>query len=234
MQINPTLPQRRSLRLKGYDYSQAGVYFVTICAQEKICLFGEIVNDEMLVNELGTIVAAEWEKSAEIRSEIELGPYVIMPNHFHGIILIVDPDWSPVPNLDATPPRRGDRRVARSEPVPAHGPQCDRGAEGDPLPPILPSPGDPPVAPTIGPRPRSVGALMAGYKSAVTKRINTVRNLPGTPVWQRNYYEHVIRGEDDYHRIIEYISTNPQRWLEDSLHPNKVTAITKSKRNTPS
>jgi putative transposase len=109
MQNNPTLPQRRSLRLKGYDYSQTGVYFVTLCAQEKKCLFGEIVNDEMRVNELGTIVAAEWEKSAEIRSEIELGPYVVMPNHLHGIILIVDTGTS----------RRGDRLVARSEPIAA-------------------------------------------------------------------------------------------------------------------
>ena len=235
MQINPTLPLRRSLRLKGYDYSQAGVYFVTLCAQEKICLFGEIVNDEMLGNELGTIVAAEWEKSAEIRSEIELGPYVIMPNHFHGIILIMDPDWSPVPNQSVlTPLRRGDRRVARSEPVPALGPQCDRGVAGNPLPPTHPGPGDQPVAPTRGPQPGSVGALMAGFKAAVTKRINTDRHQPGTPVWQRNYYEHVIRDEDDYHRIIEYISTNPQRWLEDSLHPSKVSAITKSKRNTSS
>jgi putative transposase len=234
MQNNPTLPQRRSLRLKGYDYSQTGVYFVTLCAQEKKCLFGEIVNDEMRVNELGTIVAAEWEKSAEIRSEIELGPYVVMPNHFHGIILIVDPDRSPIPNLDATPPRRGDRPVARSEPVPAQGPQIDRGVAGNPLPPSLPSPGDPPVAPTIGPPPRSVGALMAGFKSAVTKRINTIRKLPGTPVWQRNYYEHVIRDEDDYNRIIEYISANPQRWLEDSLHPDKVATTPKSKKHNPS
>ena len=235
MQINPTLPQRRSLRLKGYDYSQPGAYFVTLCVQEKKCLFGEIVNDEMRVNELGTIVAAEWEKSAEIRSEIKLGPYVIMPNHFHGIIFIVEADRSPIPNQSVlTPLRRGDRRVARSEPVPAPGPQCDRGVAGNPLPPILPSPGDQPVAPTMGPQPKSVGALMAGFKSAVAKRINAIRHQPGTPVWQRNYYEHVIRGEDDYHRIIEYISTNPQRWLEDSLHPDKVTVITKSNKHNPS
>jgi putative transposase len=76
--------------------------------------------------------------------------------------------------------------------------------------------------------------MVAGFKSAITKRINTIRRHPGTPVWQRNYYEHVIRDEDDYNRIIEYISTNPQRWLEDSLHPNKVTAITESNNNTPS
>ena len=86
----------------------------------------------------------------------------------------------------------------------------------------------------MGPQPKSVSAMVAGFKASVTKRINTVRHLPGTPLWQRNYYEHVIRGEDDYHRVIEYISTNPQRWLEDSLHPDKVTVITKSNKHNPS
>ena len=152
MQNNSTLPQRRSLRLKGYDYSQAGAYFVTICAHGKKCLFGEVVDGEMRVNELGTILVEEWGKSAEIRSEIELGPYVVMPNHFHGIILIVN----------ATTFRRGDRLVARSEPIATSVPQFDRGVAWNPLPPghqtpNHPSPGDQPVAPTRGPQPGSVG-----------------------------------------------------------------------------
>ena len=168
MQINPVLPQRRSLRLKGYDYSQTGVYFVTLCAYSKQCLFGEVADGEMRVNELGTILVEEWEKSAEIRSEIELGPCVLMPNHFHGIILIVDADTF----------RRGDRRVARSEPIVTSVPQFDRGVAWNPLPPSLPSPGDQPVAPTRGPQPGSVGAMVAGFKSAVTKRINTIRRRP--------------------------------------------------------
>jgi REP element-mobilizing transposase RayT len=64
--------------------------------------------------------------------------------------------------------------------------------------------------------------IMRQFKTFSAKRINTTRNMPGTPVWQRNYYEHVIRDEDDYNRIIEYISTHPQRWVEDSLHPDNV------------
>ena len=189
----------------------------------------------MRINELGTILVEEWEYSAKIRAEVELGPYVVMPNHFHGIIFIVDPDRSPLPNQSVMAPlRRGDRPVARSEPAAAPGPQFDRGTEGDPRPLGHPSSDDPPVVPTKGPKPGSVGSMVAGFKSAVTKRIYALRHLPGTPLWQRNYYDHVIRGEDDYHRIIEYISTNPQRWLEDSLHPDKVTAITKSNKNSPS
>jgi hypothetical protein len=80
---------RRSLRLKGYDYSQVGAYFVTICAHGKECLFGEIESGVMRLNEYGDIVASEWMKSAEVRSEIECGEFVLTPNHFHGIVHIV-------------------------------------------------------------------------------------------------------------------------------------------------
>ena len=233
MQDNSTFPQRRSLRLKGYDYSQAGAYFVTICAHDKKCLFGEVMNGEMRINELGIVLVEEWEYSAKIRAEVELGPYVVMPNHFHGIIFIVEPDRSPLPNQSVMAPlRRGDRRVARSGPAAASGPQFDRGTEGDPRPLGHPSSGDPPVAPTRGPQPGSVGAMVAGFKAAVTKRIDSLRPLPRFQVWQRNYYDHVIRDEDDCTRIIEYITTNPQRWAEDSLHPDKVTAISKSNNNS--
>jgi REP element-mobilizing transposase RayT len=83
---------RRSIRLPGYDYSQAGEYFITICTHEREYLFGEIANDEMQLNAFGRIVDVEWQKSAEIRTEIELGAYVIMPNHFHAIVHILDSD----------------------------------------------------------------------------------------------------------------------------------------------
>lgn len=199
MKYQPDIHHRRSIRLKGYDYSQAGAYFVTICTYDRECLFGEIVEmsgeyqgecqksgechsplREMVVNDLGRIVAAEWIRSAEIRAEIELGEFVVMPNHFHGIVLITDDI------------RRGDRLVALT-----------------------------PVSSTIpGPQQKSIGALLAGFKSAVTKRINEIRISPSLPVWQRNYHEHVIRNEADYDRIAEYVATNPQRWIEDKLHPD--------------
>ncbi|MDP2695078.1 MAG: hypothetical protein Q8O58_09455 [Gallionella sp.] len=89
MSNQPDERHRRSLRLKGYDYSQAGAYFVTICAHGKECLFGEIESGVMRLNEYGDIVASEWMKSAEVRSEIECGEFVLMPNHFHGIVHIV-------------------------------------------------------------------------------------------------------------------------------------------------
>ena len=179
MTYNSEIHHRRSIRLQGYDYSQPGAYFVTICVHDRECLFGEIVDGVMVRNDFGRIVTEEWTRSAELRSEIELDNCVIMPNHFHGIAIFVE-------NTDGGDECRGDR----------------------------------PVAPTVpGPRPKSLGAMMAGFKSAVTKRINELRDAPGVPVWQRNYYEHVIRDEADYNRIAEYISTNPQRWIEDKLHP---------------
>lgn len=162
---------RRSIRLQGYDYSQAGAYFITLCTQDRECLFGEIVHGKMRLNDAGRIVADEWVKTAEIRDEIELDEWVLMPNHFHGILVIAD--------------GRGDRRVA----------------------------------PT-GPQPRSVGAVMAGFKSVVTKRINGLRQTPGAKLWQRNYWEHIVRNEPELKRIREYIHNNPAQWELDKLHPS--------------
>ena len=182
MKYNSDIHHRRSIRLKGYDYSQAGAYFVTICTHDRLCLFGEIVDGEMRLNDFGRIVAAEWIRSGELRSEIETGEYVVMPNHFHGIVMITDIVGNGVGC-------RGDRLVAPKMP---------------------------------GPQPKSIGAMMAGFKSDVTKRINETRDTSGAPVWQRNYHEHIIRNDADYNRIAEYVAYNPQRWAEDTLHPDNV------------
>jgi REP element-mobilizing transposase RayT len=171
MKYNPDIHHRRSIRLKGYDYSQAGAYFVTICTQNRECLFGDVLNGEMVLNDAGKIVADEWMRTGEIRDEIELDEWVVMPNHFHGIVMI----------------RRGDR----------------------------------PVAPTLpGPRPKSIGSLMSGFKSAVTKRINDIRNSPGAKIWQRNYYEHIICNENELNSIREYIVNNPLKWEFDRENPD--------------
>jgi putative transposase len=179
----PDRHHRRSIRLQGYDYSQAGAYFITICTNNRECLFGEIIDNKMSFKNFGIIVSDEWVKSAAIRSEIELDEFVVMPNHFHGIVFL----------------RRGDRPIARN--------------------------GDQPVAPTgqqRGPQSRSLGALMAGYKSAVTKRINEIRMMPGVPVWQRDYYEHVIRNDVELNGIREYIINNPLNWALDKENPSRV------------
>ncbi|TRZ53070.1 transposase [bacterium] len=169
MNFNPDIHLRHSIRLQGYDYSSAGAYFIIICTKNRECLFGEIIANEMSLNNFGMIARDEWIKSAAIRSEIELDEFVVMPNHFHGIVVIHG---------------RGDRPVAPTE-------QCP------------------------GPQPKSIGALVAGFKSAVTKHINEIRTTPGLPVWQRNYYEHIVRDDKELNGIREYINNNPMNWETD-------------------
>ncbi len=178
---------RRSVRLKGFDYAQAGAYFVTVCAHDRACLFGDIEDGLMQLNECGKIVESEWLRSAELRLEIECGEFVVMPNHFHGIVKIV--------GAYGNTPMTGDTPVYRDVQQRAyfHTP--------------LRSPS------------RNLGAMVRGFKSAAGKRMNEIANTPGAAVWQRNYFEHVIRDDDDYNRITEYVENNPQRWMEDSLHP---------------
>ena len=150
-------------------------YYVTIVTQERERLFGEIVEEEMRLNSFGEIVKEKWLRSAEIRREIALDSFVIMPNHIHAIVYIHDD------TVGAT-----GRSPLQGKPIYPHGPA-----------------------------PKSLGALVGGFKSSATKRINILRNAPGAPVWQRNYYEHIIRHEEDYERIFNYISTNPFNWAED-------------------
>jgi hypothetical protein len=90
MKFNPKIHHRRSIRLKGYDYSQAGAYFVTIVAWRRECLFGDIVNGEMDLNEFGEIVSQKWQWLETQYEYIELGAWVVMPNHLHGILIIHD------------------------------------------------------------------------------------------------------------------------------------------------
>lgn len=178
---NPDKHRRRSIRLKDYDYSQAGAYFVTICTYGKESIFGNVVDGEMQLNECGRVVEEEWVKTAEIRKNVELGVSVVMPNHFHGILAIVDD----CRGTARCAPTVGNRRFAKMTSA-------------------------------------SLPAIIRSFKSAATKRINELRGTHNTPVWQRNYYEHVIRNEDDLDEIREYIVNNPLKWDLDSENPNNV------------
>ncbi len=166
---------------------------MTLVTWRREDLFGAVVDGEMVLNPLGEIVRREWFKSAEIRANVELreDEFVVMPNHVHGIIVLTDSRG------------RGDRPVAPTTIAPTT------------------------IAPTVdealrprGPVPQSIGAIMAGFKSAVTKCINEVRQTPGVPVWQRNYYEHIIRGQPERQRIGNYILNNPHNWENDDEKPD--------------
>ncbi len=193
----PAFHQRHTIRLKGYDYAQAGAYFITICTHQRTCLFGDVCDAKMHLNEIGKIVHDEWLKSPIIRAEIELGEFIIMPNHFHAIVWIID--------AKTTAPTRSIAPRTGEPPITPHTGTGDR--------PVAPTQ---PTAPTLPPK--SLGSLIAGFKSAATLRINQFRNTPHAPVWQRNYYEHIIRDEKAHQNIANYIINNPLNWQADQCH----------------
>ncbi len=206
-QYNPDIHHRRSIRLKGYDYAQAGAYFVTICAFGKECLFGEVIGKEMSRNEYGEIVTTCWEGIPQHFPDVELDAFVVMPNHMHGIFVIINDVVGTTPVVVGAMPD-----VVGTTPVVARA-----------TPDVV---GTTPVAvgathalPLHGPKRRSVGAIVGSFKSAVSKRTNELRGAPGAAVWQRNYYEHIIRNENDLKRIRQYIANNPARWAEGENNP---------------
>jgi putative transposase len=173
---------RRSIRLKEYDYSRPGGYFVTIVSYQRECLFGKILKEEMRLNDYGRIVDECWRTIPEHFPNVELGAYVVMPNHVHGIIVIND-------GADASASaRRGTIYRAPTE-------QFGKPVTG------------------------SIPTIVRTFKAAVTRRIG--RELNARDVWQRNYYEHVIRDHEDWDRIHRYIESNPSMWAEDDENPLK-------------
>jgi REP element-mobilizing transposase RayT len=210
---NPKIHNRRSIRLKGYDYSKAGLYFITICCQDRICRFGEVKNGEMILNEFGLIAYNEWIKLAERFSNFELDVFQIMPNHMHGIIslttvgsrLALDLLYEGQPQGLPQPEPQG---LPQPEPqgLPQRMPQTDQQG--------LPQPEPQRKNPSI---PDIVGA----YKSLVANgclEIYKSRDEVMGKFWQRNYYEHIIRNELAYYNISEYIINNPIKWEEDRFY----------------
>jgi putative transposase len=175
---------RRSVRLKGYDYSRAGAYFVTICVQNRECLFGRIEGGQMVSNDGGVMIRTVWNEIPPHYPGIEIDAFVIMPNHIHGIMVIVG----------AAPRGRPD-----------YGNEMNGQPRG--------------VAPTL-----SLPDVVHRFKTMTTKRYADGVKQHGWPpftgkLWQRNYYEHIIRNENELNRIREYIVGNPARWALDRENP---------------
>lgn len=184
---------RRSIRLPDHDYGSPGAYFVTICVQGGECLLGEVVDGEMRLNEWGQIASHYWNRIPKHFGHVRLDGWVVMPNHMHGIVVIVG---------------RGEASPARTSSIgnltygAAHSQDKDSERDASPLL-----------------QTGSLGAIVGSFKSVTTRRINRLRRMPGTPFWQRNYWEHIIRNEQSLQQIREYIQNNPARWFEDHLHP---------------
>lgn len=205
--FNPQIHHRKSIRLKGYDYAQAGLYFITICCQNRIHRFGEVVDGKMVCNAFGRIAYDEWLKTPEIRPNVELDEFIIMPNHMHGIIRLLDSELHS-PNNTTNELHVNDNTDEFNSHQQPNEDVCKTNHKGEFNSPITRSP---PQSPS-----QTVGAIVRGYKSAVTKQLRLLGF--DDKLWQRNYYEHIIRDERSYQNIAEYIINNPAKWARDKFH----------------
>lgn len=197
MSQQPNYFHRRTIRLKGYDYSQEGLYYITICIQNRECLFGDIIAGKMILNDSGKMVEKRWLALTDRFPNVQLHEFVVMPDHFHAILEILPtvgayPCGCPLSGDDGHPKSNGDDGLLLGQP------------QGH--------------APTVAKR-KTVGDMMDAFKSITTvEYIRGVKNLGWTPfngkLWQRNYYEHIIRDYDAFVRISEYIRENLEKWKE--------------------
>jgi REP element-mobilizing transposase RayT len=181
---NPAIHHRKSIRLKGYDYSSPGYYFVTICTQNRVCLFGEIINGKMQLNDAGNMVDLQWATLPHRFKNIRIDEYSVMPNHFHAILEIVSPVGTPLV-----------------------GAPTGMGVAGA-------------GAPTRGAP--ALGEMIGAFQSIVT--VEYIRGVKTNnwqsfqkKLWQRNYWEHIIRNDQELMRIRYYIKNNPSNWNCDKL-----------------
>ncbi len=179
---------RRSLRLKGYDYTQPGAYFVTINTWRGVYLFGEIKAEEMRLNRFGELAGRRILLLQEY-FPIHIYSWVVMPNHIHMILVLEDSSKGEASEL-------------------MRGKFLSRSADASPLP--------------NGTKRGSLGAIIQNYKSVTSRQINQMRFTPGKLVWQRNYYEHIIRDELEMSRIHDYIIANPISWSADPENQARV------------
>ena len=210
---NPQKHHRRSIRLKGYDYSLEGLYFITICCQHRAHLFGEVVEGEMILNPFGAIAHAEWQRTSEVRENVALHEFVVMPNHFHSIIEItfkkgnnqVGKFQSPAQTVGSI--IRG-YKIATIKKIKDLIIDEELNFKFDDLPEL---PADSDHAAKLSPYLKNcTGELQFAPIAEKIKSLNF-------KIWQRNYYEHIIRNEHAYERISSYIRENPKRWPEDKF-----------------
>lgn len=211
MPYDPDRHHRRSIRLRGYDYTQAGAYFVTIVTQDRACLFGDIADGAMRLNDAGRMVQTIWDDIPMFYPGVDTGAFVVMPNHVHAVIVLVGAPRRGQPQGIAPTDNTNAGPVATARPVPA---DAGRGGVAD-------GSGQPQgVAPTL-----SLADVVHRFKSLTTSRYaDGVERSRWPPfrgrLWQRNYYEHVVRDEASLGRIRRYILDNPANWATDLENPS--------------
>ncbi len=191
-------PHRRSsLRLPEFDYSAPGAYFITICTARKLCLFGQVVADGVSLTAAGSMVASTWSQLPHHYPAAQTDAFIVMPNHIHGILVLTGG------HPDDSPPQDG----RAWEPAPTSEPNTTPQAGSKP-------------APTFG-----LSDIVHRFKTLTTRRFAELEHSSGSRptyrrLWQRNYYEHVIRDDDSLQRIREYIANNPLDWTLDRENPS--------------
>jgi len=195
MAFNPDIQHRHLIRLRDYDYSSNGAYFLSLCTRERKCKFVEIIDGSMHLNEVGCIVEACWRAIAKNFPYVKLDSWVIMSNHLHGIILITKA-LQPVGSKQALPALTASCLNKSSNKTEEHLYQ-----------------------PLHGTNPGSLSAIVQNFKSISTRKINRCLHSPGATLWQRNYYERIIRNENELERAHTYIVNNPVKWSLDKENP---------------
>ena len=183
MSYNPEIHKRKSIRLKDYNYSKEGMYFITICTHNREHLFGEIIDGKMILNNVGEIVKRELLKTNEIRKNVKIDNWVIMPNHIHFLIEILEgfPSGKPLQN----------NYLKNVGVLPLANPEKNQNKL----------------------KANTIGSIVNQIKSKVTKEVRKETEIYS--VWQRNYYENIIKNEEIYIKVSEYIENNPLKWEED-------------------
>lgn len=203
-----------SVRLKTWDYSKDGYYFITICTHNREQMFGEIENGIMILNEIGLIVKKEWYESFKIRKELFCDSFVIMPNHIHGIIVIDNPNLKTPPvethgvclddmDLSDISKNTNNQSDTAGDQIKDTGLDQIRDTRRDQIKDTrrVSLPG------------KSVSSFVSGFKSSVTSKSRKISNK--YKIWQPKFYDHIIRNEDEYYKIKNYIETNPLKWNKD-------------------
>jgi putative transposase len=204
MIFNADIHHRQSIRLQGYDYSQVGAYFVTICVQHRECLFGNVVDDNMCMNDAGKMIQKWYVELENKFQDIKCGDFICMPNHIHFIVSNVGADLCVCPDDLCVCP--DDLCVCPDGHTYPHEPNTSANRQGEHIGSPLPR-------------------VVQWFKTMTTNAyIDGVKNDQwpafNQRLWQRNYYEHIVRNEADLNRIKKYIQTNPLLWKQDKLHPH--------------
>jgi putative transposase len=189
-----------SARLKTWDYSSCASYFVTICTKNKEHFFGEITGKQMQLNDIGKIAEQEWIKTPALRSDmnLELGEFVVMPNHFHGIMIIGANKYN-------TPPHGGRDTMRRVSSARVSNINNDPNMRDIPI-----------GANKFGPQSKNLAAIIGGFKSSVTRWVKKSGN--DVFGWQRLFHDHVINNTKSFEHIQDYILNNPSSWEKDKFY----------------